>query len=192
MAVMTKRELRESYKQQRTKIEATDLNKWEDLMLINFQKLPIGAVQTILTYAPFEKYNEFDPTPITDYCAFRNPGLLLCFPVADTASLSLSAVAVDDNTYFAPNSYGIDEPMNADIVPPDEIDLVLLPLLAYDKRGYRVGYGKGYYDRFLKQCSPETLKIGFSFFEAEEAIDDINEHDVKMDFCITPNHLYEF
>ena len=189
---MTKRELRESYKRQRTSIKNADLAKWEDLMLINFQKLKIGHLHTVLTYAPFEKYNEFDPTLITDYCTVRNPGLLVCFPVVDTASLTLSAVAIDDNTYFAPNSYGIDEPMNAEIVPPDQLDLVFLPLLAYDKKGYRVGYGKGYYDRYLKACRPNTLKIGFSFFDAEEVIDDVNELDVKMNYCITPQNLYKF
>jgi 5-formyltetrahydrofolate cyclo-ligase len=57
--------------------------------------------------------------------------------------------------------------------------VVFVPLLAFDKKGNRVGYGKGFYDAFLSKCKPETIKIGLSFFEAEETIDDVFEND----FC---------
>ncbi|MBU3714597.1 MAG: 5-formyltetrahydrofolate cyclo-ligase, partial [Ferruginibacter sp.] len=59
--------------------------------------------------------------------------------------------------------------------------------------GYRVGYGKGYYDRFIKKyCIENVLKIGFSFFEPIDEIADIHEHDVCMDYCITPETIYSF
>ena len=67
-----------------------------------------------------------------------------------------------------------------------------MPLLAFDKQGHRVGYGKGFYDVFLSKCQPETIKIGLSFFEAEELIADIYETDVKLDYCVSPNTIYEF
>ena len=70
--------------------------------------------------------------------------------------------------------------------------LIFVPLLAFDKFGNRVGYGKGFYDVFLSECRPDTLKIGFSFFEAEVEIEDVFEKDIKLDYCITPKAVYKF
>ena len=66
------------------------------------------------------------------------------------------------------------------------------PLLAYDKNGNRVGYGKGFYDKFLAECNPNTIKIGLSFFEPEELISDINTSDVQLNYCVTPNKTFKF
>jgi 5-formyltetrahydrofolate cyclo-ligase len=55
-----------------------------------------------------------------------------------------------------------------------------------------VGYGKGFYDRFLSECNPETIKIGLSFFDAEELIEGVFENDVKLDYCVTPNTVFSF
>jgi len=70
--------------------------------------------------------------------------------------------------------------------------VVFVPLLAFDKSGNRVGYGKGFYDNFLAKCNPETLKIGLSFFEIEEEILDINPKDIRLNLCITPQKTYNF
>ena len=97
-----------------------------------------------------------------------------------------------DNTTIKKNKYNIPEPIEGIEVSNDKLDVVFVPLLAFDKKGNRVGYGKGYYDTFLKTCRPETLKIGLSFFEAENKITDINENDIPLDFCITPKQVYSF
>jgi 5-formyltetrahydrofolate cyclo-ligase len=70
--------------------------------------------------------------------------------------------------------------------------LVIIPLLAYDYSGNRVGYGKGYYDRFLAQCSPNTIKVGLSFFEPVQLVEDVNQHDVRLDYCVTPTKVWVF
>jgi 5-formyltetrahydrofolate cyclo-ligase len=70
--------------------------------------------------------------------------------------------------------------------------VVFVPLLAFDKKGHRVGYGKGFYDRFLSDCKPETIKIGLSFFEAEESISAILPSDIRLDFCVTPTEIIVF
>ena len=64
---------------------------------------------------------------------------------------------------------------------PSEIDVVLVPLLCSDGQGYRVGYGKGFYDRFLVKCRPDCRKIGLSYFPPVDRIEDVTESDVKMD-----------
>jgi 5-formyltetrahydrofolate cyclo-ligase len=70
--------------------------------------------------------------------------------------------------------------------------VVFVPLLAFDKQGNRVGYGKGFYDRFLANCKPETIKIGLSFFEVENEIADVFNNDIELDYCVTPNKIYTF
>ena len=69
---------------------------------------------------------------------------------------------------------------------------MFVPLLAYDKLGNRVGYGKVFYDQFLSECSPETLKIGLSFFEPEEQINDVFENDIQLDYCVSPHTIFKF
>jgi 5-formyltetrahydrofolate cyclo-ligase len=70
--------------------------------------------------------------------------------------------------------------------------MIIIPLLAFDEKGYRVGYGKGFYDRYLKECREDCLKIGLSYFEAVPSVDDAAEFDVPLDFCITPQRTYVF
>ncbi|MEO6406830.1 MAG: 5-formyltetrahydrofolate cyclo-ligase [Ferruginibacter sp.] len=188
---MNKAALRKLYREKRAALGAIETEKLQDLMLIQFQKLDIEIPALIMTYAGSETLNEFNPLWITDYCYFKNPGQLLFYPVIDEAENTMTAVETDDNTVFKPNRFGIEEPANGLPVFPEELDMILLPLLAFDKNGNRLGYGGGYYDRFLKECRDDVLKIGFSFFEAEEAID-INAFDVKLDYCVTPFTNYSF
>ncbi|MNY64409.1 5-formyltetrahydrofolate cyclo-ligase family protein [compost metagenome] len=70
--------------------------------------------------------------------------------------------------------------------------MVFVPLLAFDIHGNRIGYGKGFYDKFLAECKPETIKIGLSFFEAVNQIDDVFESDIKLDYCVAPEKIYQF
>ena len=96
------------------------------------------------------------------------------------------------NTKINKNEYNIPEPINGLPVPTEMIDVVFVPLLAYDKQGNRVGYGKGFYDKFLSECKPNVVKIGLSLFEPEELIEDVFENDVKLDFCVNPNEIISF
>ena len=188
---MTKKEIRTEYKRRRNELHPAQKEKMNDLLLIRFQKLPIEIPALIMTYAPIEKFNEFDPQLITDYCYFKNPNQVLFFPVTK-ANEGIISVVVDDNTTFAPNDFGIMEPVDGLDMFPEEIDLIIVPLLAFDANGFRVGYGKGYYDKFLKECREDALKIGFSYFEPVDLISDINAFDVKLDYCITPDQIYDF
>ena len=78
------------------------------------------------------------------------------------------------------------------IFDPKMIEVVFIPLLCFDLKGNRVGYGSGFYDRFLKECNSNTLKIGLSFFKPENIIEDTNSFDVKLDICITPQKVFSF
>lgn len=104
----------------------------------------------------------------------------------------MSHVLLTDNTKIKKNKWHIPEPINGIPIASQHIDVVFVPLLAFDLNGHRVGYGKGFYDRFLKNCKADTLKIGVSFFEAETQISDILESDITLDYCITPEKIYRF
>jgi 5-formyltetrahydrofolate cyclo-ligase len=191
---MKKNDIRGIYKEKRLHLSAAKIEKMNDLMLIHFQKLVMDIPALIMTYSPIKKWNEFDPQGITDYCYFKNPEQQLFYPLmAEVKQLcKMKAVMVDDNTFFETNKYGIDEPVDGIDMIPSEIDMIIIPLLAFDKSGNRVGYGKGCYDRFLKKCRKDCIKIGFSYFDAIEKIDDINEYDIKLNYCVTPQRFFIF
>ena len=86
----------------------------------------------------------------------------------------------------------IPEPRTGVPTPDEKIDMVIVPLLAFDEQGFRVGYGKGFYDRFLKRTRPECKKVGLSYFVAEKRIDDVDAHDVPLDQCVTPEGVMQF
>ena len=68
----------------------------------------------------------------------------------------------------------------------------MIPLLAFDKKGFRVGFGKGYYDKFLARCKPNVIKAGLSFFDPVDEINDISGFDIPLNFCITPKEIFSF
>ncbi len=188
---MNKREIRILYKQMRRKISEAEKDKLEDLILIYFQKLPIFENFSIMSYAPIGVQNEFDPYLLEEYCFFRNENTTFSYPIINKNTDTMDSFIVSDETEFELNEYGIAEPVGGIKIRPVDIQVILMPLLAFDESGYRVGYGKGYYDKFIKLCSPNVIKVGFSFFDAID-IDDVNDLDEKMNYCITPNRIYEF
>ncbi|MGB3342950.1 MAG: 5-formyltetrahydrofolate cyclo-ligase [Aequorivita sp.] len=98
---------------------------------------------------------------------------------------------LQENTVIKTSAYGIPEPVSGIEITADNLEVVFVPLLAFDLNGHRVGYGKGFYDRFLGKCKPGTIFVGLSFFEPEERI--ISESlDVPLHYCITPNKIFEF
>ena len=191
---MKKDDIRAFYKAKRSALSPQSKSKMDDLLLIKFQQLLIDIPSLLMTYSPIKVLNEFDPQIITDYCYFKNPGQQLFYPVTMESEMGplIRSVIVEDETIFETNKYGIEEPIDGIDMFPSEIDLVIAPLISFDKKGNRVGYGKGYYDRFLKQCRKDCVKIGFSYFEPVDQVEDINKYDVKLNFGITPEAIYEF
>jgi 5-formyltetrahydrofolate cyclo-ligase len=95
-------------------------------------------------------------------------------------------------TEFANSEWGIPEPVGGVVLNPSDFNIVLIPLLAFDLAGNRVGYGKGFYDRYLVNCRPDCLKIGISLFDPVTLIEDVEGHDIRLDIAICPAQLYDF
>lgn len=189
---MTKQELRKKYRERREQFTASDLSKLDDLLLIKFQQAGIPFVNTLMSYFPIPGNNEPDTHLYAKYLQFVNPQLNVCFPVSDFANYTMTAISINAETLFQPNMKGIPEPIAGTETDPLGIDIIFVPLLTFDQKGYRVGYGKGFYDRFLLRCSSDCIKVGFSYFEPVEAISDKDDFDVPLDLCITPQEVYVF
>lgn len=104
---------------------------------------------------------------------------------------TLQHFLLQENTVLKPSAYGIPEPQNGLEISVDKLDVVFVPLLAFDLNGNRVGYGKGFYDRFLATCQEDAIFIGLSFFEAEKQIE-VSNDDVPLHYCVTPEQVYDF
>ncbi|MEO6611289.1 MAG: 5-formyltetrahydrofolate cyclo-ligase [Chitinophagaceae bacterium] len=189
---MTKKELRKIFREKRNSIPAAERVRLDDLLLIQFQQVDLPFINSLLTFRPIIENNEPNAGLFTRYLEFRNPGLLIAYPRSDFENGELVAVPTNEETIFTRNKYHIHEPAGALVTEPEEIDMVLVPLLSFDRQGYRVGYGKGFYDRFLANCRKDCIKAGFSYFPPVEQITDSSDFDVPLDLCITPQTVYVF
>ena len=111
---------------------------------------------------------------------------------SDFSTRKMSHILLTDSTKIKKNDWNIPEPINGISISSQQIEVVFIPLLACDKKGNRVGYGKGFYDKFLAKCKPETIKIGLSFFKPEEEISDTIKDDVTLDYLVNPIAFYKF
>jgi 5-formyltetrahydrofolate cyclo-ligase len=189
---MTKTEARKLFREKREAITASEKLKWNDLILIQFQTLDIPFLETVMSFYSADAKNEVNTFPITEYLHFRNPSLRIAYPRMNPETKTMDAVECNPDTAFTENEWGIAEPFGGDLIDPAEIELILVPLLAIDFSGNRVGYGKGYYDRFLSNCHEDCLKVGLSYFEPVDSIDDTSGFDVPLDLCVTPQQVYVF
>lgn len=94
-------------------------------------------------------------------------GVRLCFPVTRGQGC-MEAVACGPSGPWKDGPFGVREPAGTDIMPPAEIDAVLVPCVAFDAWGTRLGHGGGYYDRFLPRC-PRAVRI-LAAFEAQRLV----------------------
>lgn len=189
---MNKASLRQQFIQKRKELTGLDV---KEKSLLIAQKV-IGFLmnknfQNIHIFLPQQDKNEVNTWEIIPAIRKVFPAVIIVVPFVIPDSREMEHYILDADTVLINNRWGIPEPQpaTAEKVLPYELDVVFLPLLTFDLLGYRVGYGGGYYDRFLAQNRPETLKIGLSFFEPVDKIDDIDEFDVKMNASITPDQI---
>jgi len=189
ICLMTKAELRKTSNQFRKALSDAKLQELSLGLLEQFKKLDFSAIQTIHIFLPIKEKKEPDTFLIIDWLQQQHPLIKIIVPKADFNTLLMTHHPFTGHEDLKANLFNILEPERADLHTGD-IDLVLVPLLAVDRRGYRVGYGKGFYDRFLKGI--DTIKVGISLFEPVDDITDPDEYDIPLDACITPHRRYDF
>ena len=138
------------------------------------------------TYISFR--NELDTKKLNQYLLEK--GLKLALPAIDFENKEINFFMYDKDTELIENKFSILEPKNKDEVIFPKI--IFIPLLGYSKSGFRLGYGGGYYDKYLsKNGIGDVKKIGiaFSFQEVDEI--PVEDHDERLDWILTEKHLYK-
>ena len=187
---MIKKELRQKYKELRQQLSENDIEEWSLQIANQFIRLDIWQHSFYHLFLPIESQKEVNTEYILQVLAGKDKNIVLS--KSDFSTREMTHFLLTDNTTIKKNAYDIPEPIDGLEVPVSKIDVVFVPLLAFDEKGNRVGYGKGFYDKFLAECKPEILKIGVSFFEPENIISDVLNTDIQLDLCITPTKVYNF
>ena len=190
---MEKAELRKLMLQRRRAFSAEEVQQRSQRIAdLFFQTFQLQPGQTVHVFLPIIRNNEVNTWCIIEQLRLEHPEVRVAVPVTDAEQLVLTHHHLTEESVLVENPWGIPEPQNAHIIHAHEVDVVLIPLLAFDQVGHRVGYGKGFYDRFLADCRPDVLKIGLSLEPPVAGIADPNPFDVPLDYAITPEEVWDF
>ena len=183
---MNKAALRKLYKQKRKDLSIFEFEKLQENIFQQVFELDFSSINTVHIFLTIERFREVNTNPIIDFLLLNNK--LIVVSVSNFSTNSLEHFLFDRSTKLKVSSYGIPEPVNGVAIDPKKIDLVFVPLLISDEKNYRVGYGKGFYDRFLAECRNDVKTIGLNFFKPIKEITDLNMYDVALDNVIFPKY----
>ncbi|GAB3324137.1 5-formyltetrahydrofolate cyclo-ligase [Larkinella ripae] len=191
---MTKAELRVAFRQKRRALSETDWqNRSEAIAALFFAAFLPQPASALASFLPIESRKEVNTWLIIRKLWRDFPQVRVGAPVTDLKTGTLAHYALTPGTPLTLSPNGIPEPpASSSVLHPSAFDCSLIPLLAFDQAGHRVGYGGGFYDRFLADCRPDCLKIGLSLFDPIAKITDVYEQDVALNACITPGRVWRF
>lgn len=188
---MTKSELRKNYLAKQTSLTPSERDK-KSLAIADlfFQKTDLSNTRFLHCFIAIQKFNEIDTSIIFERLWVEYPNITTVVPRVNFTTGEMESLVFGHETETVRNAWDIHEPTHNEYVLTREIDVVLVPGLAFDRAGHRVGFGKGFYDRFLAKCRPDCLKIGLSYFDLVESISDAGEYDVPLDLVVTPGGIF--
>ena len=190
---MTKSELRQNFLAFQKSFSAAERKeKSFRISELFFQNFDLSQISFLHCFLPIEKSNEIDTRPFFEKIWRDFPHIQTLAPRVNFQINEIENLKFSTETKTEKNIWEIFEPTHNKRVETGKIDAVLVPLLCFDKRGFRVGYGKGFYDKFLIKCRADCLKIGLNYFAPVGEIFDVNEFDIKLDFCVTPDKIWKF
>ncbi len=187
---MFKKEIRLKYKELRNSLSESQIEEMSLAIANEVLLLPIWEKTYFHVFLSIEEQKEVNTEYLLHLLSGKDKEI--CISKSDFETRKMTHYLLTDNTKIKKNEYNIPEPIDGIEVPSHKMEVVFIPLLAYDTYGNRVGYGKGFYDKFLAECNPNTIKIGLSFFEPEELISDVNASDIQLNYCVTPNRIIKF
>lgn len=188
-AMSHKSDLRIKYKKLR---ETLSVDAIEDmsLQIANHSlKLPIWNKTNYHLFLPIPEKKEVDTSAILHILQGKDKSIIVS--KTNFEKNEMQHILLQENTPLKISEYGIPEPVSGIEVQPEMMDVIFVPLLAFDLNGHRIGYGKGFYDRFLDKCRPDSVTVGLSFFEPEPHIL-FEDTDVPLQYCITPKKIFDF
>lgn len=185
---MTKSEARKYYRTLRKLFTKEEVNDLSEQIFEHIKQLDFSTDQTFHIFLPIEKNNEINTYPIINWLFQQQKEVILPLVVGD----DMINCKVEKSFETVLNSLQIPEPTQYSEIDSKAIDIIFIPMFVADKKGNRVGYGGGYYDKFLARCRPDSKKIGLTYFRPIEYIEDAYFGDFPLDFCITPDGIESF
>ena len=187
---MKKSELRQQYLARRAALSETDYRRQSQQVVEQlFAAYSFNQFSTVHCFLPSTRQREVDTWPIIRRL-WTLPSTQILVPRCVAETMTLTHHELTPNTTLENNRWGIPEPIGSPSHSPQEVDVVLVPLLAFDQRGHRVGYGKGFYDNFLRECRANTLKIGLSLFPPVKQIEDTFAGDMVLDAVVMTKEVW--
>ncbi|MUP45239.1 5-formyltetrahydrofolate cyclo-ligase [Gramella sp. BOM4] len=187
---MKKAEIRKKFKELRLGLSETEIQE-KSLEIANRSlELPVWDFRFYHIFLSIAEQKEIETEFLLHILQGKDKEVVI--PKTDHKTGSMHNFLLTDQTVIKKNRWNIPEPEDGIEIPANKLEVVFIPLLAFDKKGHRVGYGKGFYDKFLAGCKPEIVKIGLSFFEPVEEIQEIYSSDIPLDYCVTPEKIFEF
>jgi len=150
--------------------------------------MPAWHYSNFHIFVPIAHQNEINTFPIIDQLFQLNKNVI----VPKIEYNEMLNCLIDENVEWATGKFDVPEPLNYQLIDSQKIDVVFLPMLICDKSGNRIGYGGGFYDRFLQGCRQDVVKIGLNFFSPVNEIPDVFESDVPLDYCVTGDEIVSF
>lgn len=146
-----------------------------------------AGARNIFAYVSFR--SEVETLPLIAHCLQK--GITVSVPLTLVKEHRLLAYAITEpNRDLAPGYCGILEPLpTLPLVDPASIELVVMPGSVFDRRGGRLGYGGGYYDRFLQNAAPQALRIGLAFDLQVVEVAPLESHDQPLDYLVTESRI---
>lgn len=191
--IMTKAELRNIYLKRRAELSLAEVAAASKRIAeCFFDEVDLAEVKSVHTFIRIAKFNEIDTSNIYYRIWHERRDINTYAPKSDLVTGEMESIRFDEDTVWTENRWGIREPAIGETIEPEEIDLVVIPLLCFDLLGNRVGYGKGFYDKFLAKCRQDCVKVGLSLFPPVEKIDDADTNDVELNVVITPHEVFRW
>jgi 5-formyltetrahydrofolate cyclo-ligase len=189
---MNKSDIRKIYAEKRKLLSPQDLELRSKVISDKFFKgFDLTGIRSAHIFLPITAKKEINTWHLINRLREERPDIKLVVSKSDLLDGTLENFIFTQSTILIENNWGIPEPSGGDRFSNLDIDLVFVPLLAFDKKGNRVGYGKGYYDKFFKECRPDVLKVGLSLEEPARKIN-AELFDIPLTHCVTPLAVYNF
>ncbi len=187
---MRKADIRKTFKERRKYVAPFELSHISEICSkIILERFDFQG-KIVSVFLPIEKQKEINTYLLLEDILIR--GGTIALSKSNFNECTLVHYKYENNSQLEVNSLGIPEPKFGELIPEVMLDYVIVPLLAINNNGHRVGYGKGFYDKLLSKCKPSCIFIGLNIFDEFVIIDDLNPSDVPLHFCVSPSGIYDF
>lgn len=180
--MLGKSELRKKYKQKRQSLTEDEIRLRSLNLLQQLKETDVFKNQVFHIFLPIENQKEVFTWFFIEFLRMKKKTIVVS--KCNFKTTTLEHFLLEHNTILETNSYGVLEPVKAQKIPLKDLDVIFAPLLISDHKKHRVGYGKGFYDRFLAKCKDTVQIIGLNFFEPIDSIPDINTYDISLNEVI--------